>query len=486
MQLVKNRLRWLSILMAVFAAGPLWAQSFYLKTVSINHPANADLLHFDNQLAVSGHSSETRWLSLIDLEAFTATAVTVPDNAQLFGKLMRAGQTAEELIFLTTQGISVYQPATDTVEELIEVLSIYRAVDAKRLRQMDMVIDINGSGLGDLLIPDFTAYHLLIQTKEGDFDRYSLPIENLVQLWGKEPHFMPRKPYLIDFNLDGKTDVVFVRDGQLRVFLQQPDGAFTHDYQTVSLGITLSSDVEAIVRSGEGRDFSGLIIQRVHDITDLDNDGLADLIIRREQYLSAVEQHENYRIHYGRRSDQGLVFAPEPDAHINTRGIQFESVFVDLNGDQRKDFYTPSATFGVGTIIRALLSGTTSLDMQFYLMKDDRSFGDKPDVNHKATANVSIGRAAIDLPLLQVAHLHTSDKKDLLVGEGQEQLQIFRNDGNQLFGGEIRRFKTALPRNGTQVKVMDINRDGRDDLVLPFDNQEPEDRRNQIRFLIMQ
>src|SRR5690606_39906738 len=63
--------------------------------------------------------------------AFTATAVTVPDNAQLFGKLMRAGQTAEELIFLTTQGISVYQPATDSVEELIEVLSIYRAVDAK-------------------------------------------------------------------------------------------------------------------------------------------------------------------------------------------------------------------------------------------------------------------------------------------------------------------------------------------------------------------
>jgi hypothetical protein len=486
MHLVNNRLlRTLLLLVGLFA-GPLWAQSFYLKTVPLTHPANGDLLHLDKQLAVSGHSSETRWLSLIDLEEFTATAITVPDNAQLFGKLLRAGQETEELIFLTTQGIGVYQPATDTVNALVEVPSIYRAVDAKRLWQMDMVVDVSGASVSDLLIPDFSAYHLLIQTESGDFDHYRLPIENLVQLWGKEPRFMPRKPYLVDFNLDGKTDIVFVRDGQLRVFLQQSDGAFTETYQTVSLGITIASDVEAIVRSGEGRDFSGLVIQRVHDITDLDNDGLADLIIRREQYVSALEQHENYRIHYGRRSDQGLVFAPEPDAHINTRGIQFESVFVDLNGDQRKDFYTPSATFGVGTIIRALLSGTTSLDMQFYLMKDDRSFSDKPDLNHKATANVSIGRAAIDLPLLQVAYLHNSDQKDLLVGEGQEQLQIIRTQENRLFAGESRRFKTSLPRNGAQVKVMDINRDGKDDLVLPFDSQEPEDRRNQVRFLIMQ
>jgi hypothetical protein len=469
-----------------FFTAPAFAQSFYLKTVPLTHPANGDLLHIGNQLAVSGHSSEERWLSLVDLEEFSARSVTVPDDAQLFSKMIRANQQQEQLVFLTTSGVSVYDAATDSTSVLVETPSIHRVIDRKRLWHLDMVLDINDSGLSDFLIPDFTAYHVLIQKTDGSFDRYQLPIDAQVQLWGKEPQVMPRLPYAIDFNLDGKTDIVFVRDSQLRVFLQQQDGGFSEEFQTVAPGITISSDVEAIVRSGEGRDFGGLVIHRVHDFTDLDNDGLADLIIRREQYSSAVEQHYNYRIHYGRRSDKGLHFSAEPDAHINTRGIQFESTFADINGDQRKDFYTPSATFGVGTIIRALISGTTGLDMQFYLMKEDRTFSDKPDHNHKAQANVSVGRAAIDLPLFQVANITSGQHKDLILGEGQEQMLIINSKDGLLFSGDSRRFKTLLPRDGARVKVMDINNDGKDDLVLPFDRLDREEARDQVRFLIMQ
>lgn len=460
------------------------AQTFTLKTVPLTHPANGDVLQVDNFLAVSGHDSSARWLSLIDLESFSSEPLALPDNAQFFFKMTLANKDTEQLAFLTTQGISVYNTSNNQSTPLLQSTSVHPVVDRKRFWYFDMALDINNSGLSDVLIPDFTAYHLFVQADDGSFTHYRLPIDAQVEMWGKTPNYSPRKPYLVDMNLDGKNDLVFVRDGQLISFLQQTDGSFTEQARSMTPGMKISLDDEANVRGGDGRSFDGLEIYRVHDFTDLDGDGRADLIIRREKFSSAVEQNYNYRIHYGQHSDSGLTFATEPDAHINTSGIQFESVFADINGDGRKDFYTPSASFGVGTIIRALISGTANLDIQFYLMKDDGSFNSKPDHSQKATAEVSITRGRVDLPLFQVASSAPNAPKDLILGEKQERLRIHAHDENRLFATQSMRFNTPLPRDGSRVKAMDINGDGKDDLILPFDAQDSEETRNQVRILI--
>lgn len=476
-----------TFLLTAFFVSTVSAQSFNLKTIPLGHPANGDILELDHTLAVSGHASDNRWLSLVDRKEFSATAVAVPDNAQFFSKMTLAGKSGEQLVFLTTEGIGVYNQETAETQLLLEIESLHPVVDRKRLPHLDITHDINDSGLSDLLIPDFTAYHLLVQKSDGTFARFRLPIEAEVQMWGTEPHFKPRKPYVIDMNLDEKKDVVFIRDGQMVVFLQQADRSFAQQAQVIAPGMTISLDNEAQVRTGEGRSFDDLLIHRVHDLTDLDGDDLTDLIIRREKYSSAVEQDYNYRIHYGQRSEKGLVFSPEPNAHINTRGIQFESIFADINGDGRKDFYTPSASFGAGTIIRALISGSANLDIQFYLMKDDRSFNDRPDHNHKATAQVSIGRGSVDLPLVQVASTTGSARKDLILGENEDRLRVHRGEDEQrLFAQSAARFNTPLPRDGARVKVIDVNNDGFDDLVLPFDAQDNEATRNQLRILLTQ
>lgn len=462
------------------------SRSFSLKTIPLNHPANGDLVHLDGQLAVSGHNSETRWLSLVDLTRFNALALPIPENAQFFAAAQLAGYADKQLLLLTTEGVSRFDAQAQGFTPLFTSPSLYPVADTKRLWQLDIVTDVNDDGLSDLLIPDFVYYHLYVQNAQGQFTHFRLPVESQSNLWGKEPNFLPRKAYVFDFTLNGKMDIVFVRDDTLVVFAQNEDGGFSDSAGVFKPGPVISSDKHANVRTNEGRDFSQLVINRVHDLQDLDGDGLTDLVIRREAFSSAVEQNYSYRIHYGRRSDTGLVFEPEPDTQINTQGIQFESVFADINGDGRKDFYTPSASFGVGTIIRALVSGSANLDIQFYLMDEARNFASKPDHNQRASANVSITRGSVDLPLFQVARLDSSGHKQLIIGENQERLRIYPPGNSRLFSNTSLRFSTPLPKDGRRVKVIDVDNNGLDDLVLPFDAQDGEATRNQVRVLLSQ
>src|SRR5690606_32679327 len=130
-----------------------------------------------------------------------------------------------------------HDQSTGKTRSLVQTSSLHPVVDHKRFRHLDMTVDIDNSGLTDLLIADFTAYHLLIQQADGSFDRYRLPIDTQVQLWDSEPQFMPRKPYTVDFDLDSKTDIVFVRDGQLIIFLQKANGGFSAQPNIIELGM---------------------------------------------------------------------------------------------------------------------------------------------------------------------------------------------------------------------------------------------------------
>ncbi len=459
------------------------AQTLGAKTIPLAHPANGATKKIGNYLAVSGHSSETRWLSLVDLQDFSVEPLTLPKSAQFFSRLSLAGYQSEQLVFLTTEGVSHFDIESGSSSLLIATDSLYPVVDSKRLGYLDLAVDIDNSGLSDLLIPDFNAYHLYIQQSDGSFVHHRLNVDVIARSEDDGPKYIPRAPYTLDYNLDDKNDLAFVRDGLLLVFEQQGDGSFPEQPNVVDLGMEISTDAQADVRTGEGRNFDGLIIHRVHDLQDLDGDGYADLIIRKEAFSSAVEQRYSYQVYYGRVGEKGLSFSKKPDTRIDTKGIQFEPVFTDINGDGRKDFYTPSAEFGVGTIIRALLRGSAGVDIQFYLMKPDRQFGSQPDYQQSASAEVSIGSGRVDLPLVEVIDMANEGRKSLVLGEDQEYLRILPPGDDSLFENQDKAFETPLPRDGTQVRIMDLNDDGKEDLVLSFGSQEEEAHRNQVRLL---
>ncbi|WP_460861332.1 FG-GAP repeat domain-containing protein [Rheinheimera gaetbuli] len=456
-----------------------------LKKIILPHPPNGDMLQLTErkQLVVSGYSQFARWLSAVDLTDYSSRMLPLPDDAQFFSSATLAGEPGSQLVFLGLGGVSRLSEDGSYAQRIVAADSLYRVLDQNRLRSANFVVEL-GSGLSDFLIADFQHTHLYRQQTDGSFMHYALQIPALVQSWRNSPDYTPRKHSIVDVNMDGRPDLLFIWQGKFQAFLQQSDGSFSTEPAIMPWPVLLSSEQESDQRNDAGRSYSGQNIDTLRELTDLDGDGVADLVINREQLADALERNNSFRVHFGRIGDQGLSFNAEPDTLITTDTSPIDVVIDDFNNDGRKDFYIPSTHFGVGTIIRVLLRGSANLDIDFYLLNGQRQYPAKADFRQQATIDVSIGNLRYDMPLFQLADINGDGFKALLIGEGQNQLKVYQHDDKRLFSRRSERLKLDLPRDARKVKVMDLTGNGKDDLVLPFDSQEAESLRNQLHVLI--
>lgn len=456
-----------------------------LKKIQLPHPPNGDMLHLTDsrQLAVSGYSQFARWLSLIDLNEYRSQQLAIPEDAQFFNQAKLAGQQNRQLVFLGINGISYVNAGSGQVQQLIATESIYRVLDQNRLREADFVVDL-GAELTDFIVADFQYTHLYRQQHDGSFRHFALAVPALMQSWNANPDYRPRQHYTVDVDVDGKTDLLFVWQGKFQVFFQQADGSFTTTATTMNWPVQLSTEQQADQRNDAGRSYSGQNIDTLRDIIDIDGDGVADLIVNREQLADALERNNSFRVYFGRQTELGLVFNAEPDTQITTDTSPIDVVIDDINHDGRQDFYIPSTHFGVGTIIRVLLRGSANLDIDFFLLSPNRQYPAKADFRQQATIDVSISNFRFDMPLVELADVSGNGKKSLLLGDGQDELRLYLQEEKRLFSRRSERFDFRLPRDARKVRVFDISDNGKDDLVLPFDALEQETERNQIHILL--
>ena len=82
----------LCLLFAFGVTGQAQASGFDAKTVPLEHPANGQLLKLSDNptLLVTGHNSEYRWLSAVDLTNNSARQLAIPQKAQFFQQANQA------------------------------------------------------------------------------------------------------------------------------------------------------------------------------------------------------------------------------------------------------------------------------------------------------------------------------------------------------------------------------------------------------------
>lgn len=467
------------------AAGSVYAFEMDKVQVPLAHPANGSLVLLGEQhLLVSGFSQYERWLTAVNLTDFSTRVLPIAGNAQFFDTATLVDFSGPQLIMLTTDGIYHYpNEATADPRLLVPTTSIFRVADAVRLRQRNLAVDL-GSGLTDLLIPDFDVTHLYRQQRDGSFQHYPLAVPARVQTWNNNrADYTGRRYYVLDVNQDGLRDLVFVQQGRFDVFLQSPDGSFNSTALDPGWPIALSTEQEADQRSDAGRSYTGQQIRSLESIQDLDGDGLPDIVVTVEQIADALERSSRFEIYFGQQTEAGLTYAAEPDTQIVLDSVPTEVVIADFNGDGRQDFYIPTTKIGVGTIVRVLLRGSANLDVDFYLLSEQRRYAAKADFRQQAKIDVSISNLRFDMPLFELIDLNGDGRKSLVLGESGRELRFYGPDRSRLFSRNSDRVALPLPRDSSRVKVLDLNGDGKQDLVLPFDSLDVEGQRNQLILL---
>lgn len=485
--------RWLcsvAVVPLVLIAGVPSAQAmtFQAQQVKLEHPANGKLVKLtDNPwLLVSGHNTDYRWLSAVDLTSFQAQQIAIPTTGQFFQQANLVGYAGGQLVMMTTEGVVHYSFAEQSWRSLLQSSSLYRVVDDKRLNTLEFAVDVNADQRTDFLLPDFNAYQLWTQQADGSFRHFSLPIDSQVQSFAEDPTYRARTPWLVDVNLDGRTDIAFAKDDGLQVFLQQNDGSFATTAQRLEFGVGITPDRQAQLRSGDGRSFKGLVIKRLERLADINADGTVDLVVQEQRYVDVMEQNYSYHLHYGQITAEGVQFAKTPDQTIQTSGMQFDVKFVDLDNDKRLDFYTPAAQIGVRSIIRALIAGTANLELQFYKQQPSGSFGSKPVYTQDVTVEISIGNGQVNMPLATVVR-NDAGAASLILADGANTLRSFGPVAAKFFSDKSNKQPLPMPKRGMDALVVDLNQDQKEDIVLPFTQQEHSaELTNQLQLLIQQ
>ena len=135
----------------------------------------------------------------------------------------------------------------------------------------------------------------------------------------------------MDYNQDGRSDLVFWNEDHFEVHHQDERGLFAPVAETFTTDVAFDSDDLSSLATG---DMTGRVL---HSLTDLNGDGVADLVVFSLEGRSISTKHSTYEVHFGERApDGGTLFARGVGIAFQSDGkpIVFQNRFV--KGDYRQ------------------------------------------------------------------------------------------------------------------------------------------------------
>lgn len=441
-------------------------------------------------ILLTGRSSEDdKYLGLFtvrddgSVETEPAAKVALAKEA-LFYDTGRIG-AKKQLLLLTATSVSELTPGG--VAEIAKVQSIYKTQSSAALTKLDFLIDVNGDGLDDIVLPDFEGLRVALQSPEGfdHFDLLELPPQLTVS--GTEARYLADRLYCYDFNGDGRKDLAVIRNNSFLIFDATGERSFASTPRTVPIDIGLAD--ESVIRRAQENlidvDQSDFRVTQIADVKDLNGDGLPDIITFTAISKGLFDKRTEYRVHLAVAGDGGLHYSAKPDADIPSDGVQLSLSAVDVNGDSMQDLVTTSFHLGFGEIIAALFSRSVTLDVALYRLGTSPIYPTQPDFRAKAKLQFSLSTGFISNPAVRFADFDGDGLLDLMLQDGSDELRIRRGSrAGSEFSGETETWTTRLPRDGTLIDVADANGDSRQDVLIGYGRADGGDLVDRVRVLI--
>ncbi|MDH3462933.1 MAG: VCBS repeat-containing protein [Acidimicrobiia bacterium] len=395
-----------------------------------------------------------------------------------------------------------FDPESATERSLVAVTSSFNPPRRDEIAHVDLTRDVNADDRDDLVLPDVDGFWVFIQMSDGAFaDPVKIgPCTDMSRILGADGYRYDPWPqsriHEMDYNHDGRSDLVFWDEDHFEVHLQDERGLFTPEARSFRTGVAFDSDDLSSLSTGE---MTGRVL---HSLTDLNGDGVGDLVVHSLEGTRISSKRSSYKVHFGiRAADGGTAFATEAGATFrsdNRIQIGMDRNEFDRDGEVGLMVTSIEVKFLEGSLwkrIKGAMGDDVILDLEFYRTEDGR-YPDKPNVTHRIAldgvpSHREPGWVPLDIVLrgpthesrrtqtswprafnrtLLIGDVSGDGRSDLLIEPEFRDLHIFSGvPGPGLFARQPHKVAVTL-HDEEFTWLVDLNRDGKQDILVhhPF------------------
>ena len=409
----------------------------------------------------------------------------------------------DRLITYGHDRLNWFDPDAAMEHPLVAVTSNFKPPRKDEIPHVDLTRDVNADGRDDLVVPDSDGFWVLIQISDGTFaDPVKLgPPTQMERILGADGYrydpWSQSRIHEIDYDRDGRIDLVFWNEDHFEVHLQDARGLFTPKAITFITDVAFDSDR---LSSLTARDMTGKML---HALTDLNGDGITDLVIFKLSGRNISSRRSSYEVHFGTPTPEGgTTFAPDTDITFQSdERIQLGMDRHDLNRDGQVDLmittlHTEHLKGSLWKRLKGFMGDDIGLGLEFYQMEKGR-YPDAPNTTRGIAldgvpSHREPGWVPLEVVLRGATHKRRNTQKsyprafnatlrigdvtgdglsDLLIADHPRIMLVFVGvPGPEIFARQPQRVAVALPNDEEYTYLVDLNKDGVQDLLMhhPF------------------
>lgn len=468
---------------------------------------SGDLLgDFHSELAVT--SKDT--LGNISLSIFSfeneswkrSVKINLPNDVLFIDVAKVAGR--QRYIFYQKGQFSWVDPEEEIIKEFFSVQFNFNSGHFKHVPWVNITFDLNEDGLDDFILPQFDGFTIYIQNEGGTFSEpltinapepfLELPAmggdpNRTYKQLGFNPITIPNylsRVHLFDQNLDGLKDLVFRNRDDYHVYTQTDNKQFNATPTLFSVNVPMGTDGRYSLgfQSHDKVGFSsvfGLSSKMAFTVTDrftdVNGDGVADLITHTLSGRNILKMQSKYAMYYGSETEDGIQFSNKNKSEIfpsgragigEMDGYAFKWIH-DFNGDGDKDLLRYDVRVSIGSILRTLLTKTVYIDYEYFQNRNN-TFPQNPSMS--GLLNTKFDWDAGFYPAIKHGDLNGDGKSELVMTVNPEKFHIYNWDmETDVLSSEPQSIFTTVPRSEKNTWVLDLHNDGKDNILMYLDSQ---------------
>ena len=384
-------------------------------------------------------------------------------------------------------------------ERLVAVTITYDPGEEGGLPRLDVARDLNGDGRDDLVVPDTDGFWVSTQSEDGSFvEPVKLgPAEPLLderaygdtKTYGEAgitPMTLPwylGRVHRMDYDRDGRTDLVFWNRDHFEVHRQDSAGRFQAQPETFTTEVPFGFDgAYTMAFQFEGKSVPSVLLgvggriehTLLHGFRDLNADGVADLVTLTFSGRRVFSLRGRYDVHFGRPAPGGTVFPAAADTSATTPGPAVGQAwgyasqsFLDFDGDGTTDLAMVSVNTGFGGMARAMVAKSITVDVAFFRLSDGE-YPPRPDARRKVrTPLAPFDKRGVLFPTVLVGDVNGDGRSDVLAVERWDEWSVYLGTpGPNPLSTRPVKVAAAVPRDDRFANVRDLNGDGNEDVVI--------------------